>query len=382
MCASSAKPRPRASSSHAGIRIWRAAFRAIRRASAERERARRRRRECRDLRERREQRRRGGPNDACRRLVGHDDAAAGEEDGDDEREPERDGPDHPASPVRRPAASVHGCTARGTACAFASSAFGFPCSAAATTDWSPWLHALRADATEASAARCAASFRRSVSARAKSLASCCCCRVSSPTLDFVWRNAPRLEASVAASTLACLVRWFSALLRSAITTRSPPATSSAATARRRQSSARPLFVRTLFSQHPDDEHEHDRDGERRHADGPAPDLQRELLRPFDPRRLHTSLSARARAFLTRIRGTRVARNVGCPASRLDTRSPAERSAPRARPGDSSERPRAAVVAREGRQLDRLAVEHEPGADHSCSAQAHVLAEPCRRAAVR
>lgn len=41
-------------------------------------------------------------------------------------------------------------------------------------------------------------------------------RVSSPTLDFDWRSAPRLEASVAASTLACLVRWFRARLRSAM----------------------------------------------------------------------------------------------------------------------------------------------------------------------
>ena len=59
---------------------------------------------------------------------------------------------------------------------------GFPLCAAVTTDWSPWLHALKADATEASAARCAASFRRAVSAWAKSLASwrCCCASAGRP----------------------------------------------------------------------------------------------------------------------------------------------------------------------------------------------------------
>ena len=144
----------------------------------------------------------------------------------------------------------------------------------------------------------------------------------------------------------------------------------------------PTVVRPdAVGQHPDDEHEHDPDDDRRDARAEAPHLQGELLRSFDPRRLHTSLSGARRAFLTRIRVmVRRSRRVSSP--RLDTRSPAELSAPGTRPRDPPERPRAAVVARERRQLDRLAVELEPRADDAGPAQPHVLAEPGGRPASR
>ena len=80
-----------------------------------------------------------------------------------------------------------------------------------------------------------------------------------------------------------------------------PATSSAATARRRQSSARPLFARDAVGQHPDDEHEHERDNERRHADGPAPRLPARAAPAVRPERTaYVSIGVR-RPFLTRIR---------------------------------------------------------------------------------
>ncbi len=49
---------------------------------------------------------------------------------------------------------------------------------------------------------------------------------------------------------ACRVRWLSTRLRSASTTRRPPAASSATIARARQSSARPLFDQLLFASIP------------------------------------------------------------------------------------------------------------------------------------
>ena len=291
MCASSAKPRPRASSSsHAGMRICESGLPGHPACLAERERARRRRRERRDLRERREQCRCGGPNHASRRLVGHDEAAAGQEDGDDERQPERGGPDHPAFSVapRRVRARSH-CARYG--CAFASSAFGFPRSAAATTDWSPWLHALRADATEASAARCAASFRRAVSA---------CGEVARQLALLLGEGAgPGLRLAQRPAAGSERGREHVGLPRPLVqrpTAIGDDDAKPAGDLLGGDGAPPPVLGATVVrtdavGEHPDDEHEHDRDGDGREADGPAPDLQRELLRPFDPRRLHTSLSA-------------------------------------------------------------------------------------------
>ena len=91
-----------------------------------RERAGGRRRECLDLRERREERRRRCLDDVGRRLVGHEDAAARQENGDHEGEPERGGPDHPAfsrTVLRRACARLHRVR---TGPAVASTTFGFP----------------------------------------------------------------------------------------------------------------------------------------------------------------------------------------------------------------------------------------------------------------
>ena len=139
------------------------------------------------------------------------------------------------------------CIARATGSACARTAFGLPRGRAATTARDPELHALRADETEASAARCAASFRRSVSARASRLpAAAAAVRArrrwtSSRAAPPGWTRASRSgrwPAASAGSAPGCGRRARRA---------SPPATSSAATARRRQSSARPLFVRVLFA---------------------------------------------------------------------------------------------------------------------------------------
>ena len=200
-----------------------------------RERARGRRHERLDLGERREERRRRCLDDVGRRLVGHEDAAARQENGDHEGEPERGGADHPAcsrTVLRRACARLH-CASCGSA--VASTAFGFPRWASATSTARPWLHALRADETETSAARCAWSFRRSVSVRAFWLASWRCRCVSAPRLTFVSRNAPRLDASVSTG------RWPAASAGSAsgCAPRARPAARRRPPRRRRRAAASP-----------------------------------------------------------------------------------------------------------------------------------------------
>ena len=91
-----------------------------------RELARGRRRECLDLRERCEEGRCRCLDDVGRRLVGHEDAAARQENDDREGEPERDAADHPAfsrTVFRRACARLHFVR---SGWAVASTAFGFP----------------------------------------------------------------------------------------------------------------------------------------------------------------------------------------------------------------------------------------------------------------
>ena len=85
-----------------------------------------RRRECLDLRERCEEGSCRCLDDVGRRLVGHEDAAARQENDDHEGEPERDAADHPAFSLtvfRRACARLHRVR---TGPAVASTAFGFP----------------------------------------------------------------------------------------------------------------------------------------------------------------------------------------------------------------------------------------------------------------
>ena len=243
-----------------------------------------------DLRERREQHRRGGTDDGRRRLVDDDEAAAGQEDGDDERQPERGGPDHPAFRVapRRVRARLH-CVRNG--CAFASSAFGFPLARGRDDRLEPL--AARAQGRRDRGER--RPLRRELPSRrlglgevARQLALLLGERAG-PGLRLAQRPAVGRERRCEHVGLPRPLVQRPAAVREHD---AKPAGDLLGGDGAPPPVLGPIVVRPdAVEKHPDDEHEHDRDGDRRHAHGPAPDLQRELLRPFDPRRLHTSLSA-------------------------------------------------------------------------------------------
>ena len=198
VCASSAKPRPSGSSSHAGMPIPRAARFATFRA-----------RPSASVRvgagtsastsgNGGEQSRRRDLDDVGRRLVGHEDAAARQEDRDHEREPERGGADHPAcsrTVLRRARARLHRVRSRPRPSRAPPSAFRSE--PRATSHWRD-PGCTRSGQTRPRRAPPAApgAVRRSVSVAAFWLASWRCRAVSAPRLPFVSRSAPRLEASV------------------------------------------------------------------------------------------------------------------------------------------------------------------------------------------